>query len=139
MVRHLDGAGRQMTATAAEEFAGLMQQWAVWITSVEALGYSTSTPVWRAQFGSGGEGFASAPPMRVELLEIRGKFRALVEAMEELIRDSEARDPVVCLQYLYRYGREEAAKAKGIAETALYKRVSIGEALVRREMRRVGY
>lgn len=125
-----------MTATAAEEFAGLMQQWAVWITSVEALGYSTSTPVWRAQFGAGGGEFASAPPMRVELLEIRGKFRALVEAMHALILDPDTRKPVTCLQNLYRYGRHDAAKMAGLPEPTMYKQVYIGEALVRREMKR---
>lgn len=125
-----------MTATAIDDFSGLMREWAEWTTNLQGLGYSDSTTLWRAQFGQGGSGFASSVPAGLRLLETHGALRRLIEAMDSLTEDNETRLPVWCVQSLYLSGPEKCLEAWGKSKTKLYEHIRTGEILIKREMKR---
>lgn len=125
---------------AVDDFAGLMREWAEWVNNLQGLGYSDSTTLWRAQFGSGGGEFSSAIPLGLRLLETHGALRRLIDAMEALTEDDDTLLPVSCVQWLYLFGPDEAVRiyneATGKGRAKFYQLMQTGEALIRREVKR---
>lgn len=125
-----------MQAIAIDDFPGLMRLWAEWTHNLDGLGYSDSTTLWRAQFGTGGGQFGSAVPLGLRLLETGGELRRLIDAMDSLSEDDDTRLPVSCVQWLYLYGPEQCLQAWGKSKTKLYENIRTGEILIKREMKR---
>ena len=119
-----------------DDFKKLMIAWVEWDEKLEALGFSSSTPVWRAQFGTGGGEFQSSEPFGIKLLHAEGWLRELIDAMDALLEDDQCRFPIICLQNFWKYGKMEGANVVALAKTKFYGQVCIGEALVKREMKR---
>ena len=125
-----------MQVTAIDDFPGLMREWAEWTQNLQGLGYSDSTTLWRAQFGTGGGQFASCIPLGIRLLEAHGALQRLIDAMDSLTQDDDTRLPVSCVQWLYLYGPEKCLAAWGKSKTKLYEHIRTGEILIKREMKR---
>ena len=129
-----------MQSIAIDDFAGLMREWAEWVTNLQGLGYSDSTTLWRAQFGSGGGEFSSSIPLGIRLLEAHGALARLIEAMDALTNDEDTRQPVNCVQWLYLFGPDEAVRiyneATGKGRAKFYQLMQTGEVLIRREVKR---
>lgn len=129
-----------MQVTAIDEFDKLMREWVSWIHELQGLGYSDSTPVWRAQFGNAEGQFLSAPPKGVEKLKTHGALRRLVAAMEDLSRDEETLPMVSCVQWAYLFGTENACRmyTEGFnkSRATFYSMLKTGELLLKRESRR---
>lgn len=123
-------------ALAIDDFPGLMREWAEWTTNLQGLGYSDSTTLWRAQFGTGGGQFGSTVPPGITLLETHGALRRLIDAMDSLTEDDDTRLPVSCVQWLYLVGPEQCLAVWGKSKTKLYEHIRTGEILIRREMKR---
>ena len=121
---------------AIDDFPGLMREWAEYAHSKGALGFSDSTTVWRAQFGAGGGGFASAPPLGLRLLEVHGPLKRLIDAMGRLEKDDDTKEPVAWVQWLYLYGPTVCLQVWGKSKTKLYEHIRTGEILIKREMKR---
>lgn len=126
--------------TAIDDFPGLMREWVSWIHELEGLGYSDSTPVWRANFGPGGGSFESSPPKGVDKLKTRGALRRLVAAMDELSEDDDAQPYVACVQWAYLYGTERASRLYiekfKKSRAKFYSMLATGEILLKREAKR---
>ncbi len=125
-----------MQSLAVDDLDGLLREWAEWAETCMALGHSDSTPIWRANFGHGSGTFASAPPRRVELLEIRGALRRLVQAMDALTEDDDTRKPVSAVQLHYLYGPQNGLIMFGGSKTKYFEAIRTGEALIKREIKR---
>lgn len=127
-------------STAIDDFAGLMREWAEWVTNLQGLGHSDSTTLWRAQFGRGGLEFASAVPHGLDRLEAHGALRRLIDAMADLVADDDTSQPVLCVQWLYLFGPHESAsmygELTGKGRAKFYQLVQAGEMLIRREIKR---
>ena len=125
---------------AIDDFPGLMREWAEWVTNLQGLGYSDSTTLWRAQFGSGGGEFSSSIPLGIRLLDTHGALARLIEAMDALTNDEDTRQPVNCVQWLYLFGPDEAVRiygeATGKGRAKFYQLMQTGEVLIRREVKR---
>ena len=122
--------------TGIDDFPGLMREWAEWVTNLQGLGYSDSTALWRAQFGKGGESFASSIPAGMHLLEAHGALRRLIDALNELRDDADTTDAVECVQWAYLYGAERGVKLFGKSRAKYYQMLSTGETLIKRELKR---
>lgn len=121
---------------AIDDFPGLMREWAEWVTNLQGLGYSDSTTLWRAQFGSGGGEFSSSIPLGIRLLDTHGALARLIEAMDALTNDDDTRQPVSCVQWLYLFGPDEAMQMWGKSKTKFYESIRTGEILIKREIKR---
>lgn len=125
-----------MNAIAIDDLDGLLREWAEWTEACRALGHSDSTPVWRASFGQGAGEFGSKPPLRVEMLEIYGALKRLVNAMDALTEDDDTRKPVSAVQLHYLYGPKNGLLMFGGSKTKYFEAIRTGEALIRREIKR---
>lgn len=114
---------------------GLLREWAQWYESLNAVGYADSTAVWRAAQGEGGGGFASSIPPGVDRLRLHGALRRLVEAMDALMADEDARLSVAIVQAFYLCGPVKVRDKLGWGTSKIYTVVTTGEALIRREMK----
>lgn len=114
---------------------GLLREWAQWYESLTAVGYPDSTPIWRAAQGQGGGGFTASIPHGVTMLRMGGPLRRLVEAMDALMADEDARVPVATVQAFYRFGAVKVRDELGWGHSKIYTVVTTGEALIRREMK----
>jgi len=119
---------------AIDDLPGLMREWVEWKASLQGLGYSDSTTIWRAMLSQGGGSFGSALPLGLRLLETHGALRRLVAAMKALEDDESARWPVLVTQRFYEDGPERTREVVKVSRAALYNTVKIGEALIKREM-----
>ena len=82
--------------TSVDDFPALMRDWAEWTQNLQGLGYSGSTTIWRAQFGSGGGEFESTVPLGIRLLETPGALRRLIDAMDaRMAAESAAYDAAI--------------------------------------------
>lgn len=125
-----------MHALAIDDFDGLLREWAEYAQELVALGYSDSTPVWRAHFGHGDGNFGSSPPRRVEMLEVRGALKRMVLAMDALEKDDDAKKPVSAVQLHYIFGPQKGLAMFGGSKTKYFEAIRTGEALIRREIKR---
>lgn len=124
-----------MAARAIDDFPSLMREWAEWITSLEGVGYSDSTTLWRAVMGRGHGEFGSAEPTGMRLLETHGALSRLVAAMAALTEDDDTRPAVLCVQALYLFGPDEAVQMFGRSRAKFYQMLQTGEILIRREIK----
>jgi hypothetical protein len=118
-----------------DQLAGLMQEWAQWYSTLGKAGYSDSTTLWRAVYSSGGSGFGSQVPHGVDGLRLHGALKRLVEAMDSLLEDDDARGPVAAVQGFYLAGLAAVKEVTGYSQAKVYNVLQIGEALIRREMK----
>jgi len=125
-----------MSALAIDDFDALLREWAAWIESCRGLGFSDSTPVWRALFGHGDGNFGSSVPTRVDVLEVRGALKRLINAMDALTEDEDTRKPVSAVQLHYIFGPQEGLSLFGGSKTKYFEAIRTGEALLKREIKR---
>jgi len=118
-----------------DQLAGLLQEWAQWYATIGKAGYSDSTTLWRAVYSSGGSGFQSQVPLGVDSLRLHGALKRLVEAMDSLMQDDDARDSVAAVQGFYLAGADAVRAVTGHGRSKLYEVLAVGEALIRREMK----
>ena len=118
-----------------DQLAGLMQEWAQWYATLGKAGYSDSTTLWRAVYSSGGAGFGSQIPHGVDGLRLHGALKRLVEAMDSLMDDDDARGPVAAVQGFSLAGADAGRAVTGHGRSKFYEVLAVGEALIRREMK----
>ena len=118
----------------AKRGKNMQTAWADWIIGLEGLGYSDSTTIWRAQFGSGAAEFASSIPHGIRLLTLSGELARLVAAMNALADKEDTREPVEAIQWAYLYGVPKGIELSGKSQATYYRMMQRGETLIRAEI-----
>lgn len=121
-----------------DDLPPLLRDWAHWMEQAETAGYPDATILWRAMHAQMSGDFQSTVPAGVRILEITGALRRLDIAMKALLADPEEtiHKPVKVVRDFYRYGHRGAGELHALNKTALYGTVTVGEALILREINR---
>ena len=123
-------------ALAIDDFPALMREWAEWAKCLVGVGYSDSTPIWRALMANQDGEFKSRPPAGLRELETHGALTRLINAMGVLAEDDDARPHLSCLQAVYLIGMDEAITFIGKSKGRIYESCRTAESLLRVEMKR---
>ena len=123
-------------ALAVDDFPALMREWSEWAKCLIGVGYSDSTSIWRALMANAAGEFKSRPPSGLQVLETHGALTRLINAMDVLDEDVDARPHLYCLRAVYLIGMEEAVTHIGKSKGKIYESCRTAESLLRVEMKR---
>lgn len=118
----------------------MIMTWAQWIDSVslESLGFSSESTLYKALFPRSGQNFRSQVPHGVNKLEDKTKeVERVHQAIEWVfqIDDERLREIITITCLFYVFGEEKVRKQFDFSRSKLYTKIKTGEQLVRMALR----